>query len=177
MRRLHPLLPSVPAFAFLAASQAVLASGLSPAAVTFAPTYEATFKQKYGADQVPVLRSEIVDLVSRSLKSAGTRCSLGLDVTVDRAAPTYPTMKQQMDNPSLSAFRTVFRDSGASLTGHVLDASGHVLTTVTYEDFNGYQPGLSPARDPWSQARVAIDAFSHRLVDACIRQSASNQSS
>ncbi len=177
MRRLHPLLPSVLAFALWAPAQAAPASELSPAAVTFAPQYAGTFEQKYGADQVAVLRSEIVDLVSRSLKSAGSRCSLGLDVTVDRAAPTHPTMKQQMDNPSLSAFSTVFRDSGAALTGHVLDASGHVLTTVRYEDFHGYQPGLSPARDPWSEARVAIDSFSQRLVDACVKQSASNEGS
>jgi hypothetical protein len=177
MRRLPPLLPPVLAFAFLTPSQALLAGEISPAAVTFAPKYEATFKRTYGADQMPVLRSEIVDLVSRSLKSAGSRCSRELDVTVERVAPTYPTMKQQLDNPTLSAFSTVYRDSGASLTGHVLDSSGHVLATVKYEDFNGYQPGLSPARDPWSEARVAIDAFSHRLVDACVRQSVSSQSS
>jgi hypothetical protein len=171
MRSLHPLWPSIVALASSLPAQTVLASELSPAAVTFAPQYEATFKKEYGAREMPVLRAEITRLVSRSLESAGSRCSRGLEVTVERAAPTYPTIRQQMQNPSLSPFRTVFRDSGASLTGHVLGSGGRVLATVKYEYFNGYAPGLSPAKDPWSEARVAIDAFSRRLVAACVKQS------
>jgi len=119
-----------------------------------------------------VLRSDVVRAVSQSLKAAGGRCTRRLDVTIERAAPTTPTIKQQMDNPTLSPFRTVYRDSGAALQGHVLGPGGHALETVEYQHFNGYAPGLSPARDPWSEARVAIEAFSTRLVNACVKQSA-----
>jgi len=171
MPRLHPLLTSVLALAFLGPPQAI-ASGLAPAAVTFAPEYMASFKKKYGDHEIPVLRSEVARAVSQSLKAAGGRCSRQLDVTIERAAPTTPTIKQQMDDPTLSPFRTVNRDSGASLKGHVLGPEGHVLETVEYGHFNGYTPGLSPARDPWSEARVAIEAFSTRLVNACVKQSA-----
>lgn len=176
MLRSLALLSSALAFACLASAPAVLASEPSPVAVAFAPGYEQAFKKAYGAAEVPALSSQVARLVSRSLKSAGGRCSLPLAVTVERAVPTYPTVKQQMDDPTLSPFHTVTRDSGASLTGHVLDPAGRVLATVKYQHFNGYQPGLSPARDPWSQARVAIDAFSRRLVSACTQQSSSARS-
>lgn len=171
MRKFSPLFPLVLASACLAPSQAVLAGELSPAAVTFAPSHEATFKRQYGAREVQVLRSQIVQSVSQSLKSVGSECSRNLDVTIERAAPTHPTMQQQMRDPSLDPTRTVFRDSGAALTGQVLDSSRRVLATVKYEYFSSYMPIVAPAKDPWSQARVAIDAFSHRLVDACVKHS------
>jgi hypothetical protein len=174
MRRLHRLVPCAWAFASLALvlPQAGSAGELSPQAVRFAPGYEATFKEAYGAREVPALRAKVADAVSQRLESAGSACSLRLDVTIDRAAPTHPTVQQQMDNPSLSPVGTVFRDSGASLTGHVLDSRGHVLDTVKYQYFNGYWSLIYPGKDPWSEARIAIDGFSRRLVDACVKQSA-----
>jgi hypothetical protein len=173
MRRLHGFLSPALAFSSLTILPVALAGEISPVAVTFAQGYEVTFTKAYGAQEVPVLRSQIVDSLSQSLRSAGSRCSLALDVTVERAAPTHPTMQQQLDNPSLDPTLTVFRDGGASLSGHVLDSSGHVLSTVKYGQFAGDLRPISPARDPWSEARVAIEAFSSRLVSACIKQSAS----
>jgi hypothetical protein len=155
---------------------ALPAGELSPASVTFAPGYEVTFKNAYGAREVLALRSQILDSLSHSRKSAGGRCSLALNVTLEHAAPTHPTMQQQLDNPSLDPFLTVFFDGGASLSGQVLDADGHVLATVKYDYFNGYLRPLSPAQDSWAEARIAIEAFSSRLVDACIKQSASARS-
>lgn len=171
VRAFHPLALLVLTVVCVARPQAMLASELKPADVKFAPQYEPTFTREYGAHEVPVLRAQVVDRVTQSLKSAGDRCTLGLEVTIERASPTHPTMQQQLDNPSLDPRRSVVRDSGASLTGQVLDSSGHVLATVKYDHFNGYQPGLAPAKDPWSEARVAIDGLSHRLVDACIKES------
>lgn len=175
MRSSSQLLPLALAFVCLAVPPAIRAGQVSPAAVSFDPRYEPAFKKAYGAREVGVLRSEIEDSLSHSLKSAGGRCRLALAVRVRRAAPTHPTMQQQMDNPSLDPFRTVYRDGGASLAGQVLDASGRVLETVRYEYFTGGLPPLSPARDPWGDARIAIDGLSKRLVQACIRQSASAQ--
>jgi len=141
--------------------------------VTFAAGYEATFKRAYGANEVPALRSQIMNSVSQSLKSAGNGCSLGLDVTIERAAPTHPTMQQQLNDPSLDPFHTVYRDGGAALTGHVLDPGGRVLATVKYKQFNDLLPPLAVAKDPWADARIVIEMFSRRLVSACIKQSAS----
>jgi hypothetical protein len=171
MHRSRRLLSSALTFASLALPHAVPAADLSPTAVTFAPGYEAAFSKTYGTREVSALRLQIVDLVSHSLRSAGSRCSLTLSVTLERAAPTHPTMQQQLDNPALDPFRTVFRDGGASLTGRVLDSGGHVIATVQYADFNGDMRPISPAKDPWGDARFAIQAFSSRVVDACIKMS------
>lgn len=171
MRRLPPLFPPLVALACVASMPALPANGLTSAEVSFAPKYESLFEREYGAREVPVLRSDIVRSVSQSLQAAGDRCGLRLQVTVERAVPTHPTMAQQMRDPSLSPLRTVYRDGGASLTGHVLDASGRVLTTVKYQNFSGYSPDFSAATDPWSEARVAISQFSDRLVTACVEHS------
>lgn len=168
MRTLLPLLTSV----LTCASLASRASDVSPPPVSFAPGYEATVSRSFGAQEVPALREQITDSVLQSLKSAGTRCRLGVDVTLERVAPTHPTMKQQLDSPSLDPVRTVYRDGGASLTGHVLDSTGRVLATVKYQHFNDLLPSLAVGRDPWSDARHTIEVFSGHLVDSCIKQSA-----
>jgi len=167
------------AFASTCASWAALAAGPSaapPPAVTFAPAYVATFERAYGAKEVPALTSMVTDAVAQSLRSAGPRCTLGLDVTLERAAPTHPTMKQQLDSPSLDPIRTVYRNGGASMTGHVLDSGGHVLATVKFERFNDLLPPLVAARDPWSDARTTFEMFAHQLVERCIKQSAATGS-
>jgi len=151
--------------------RAIPASELSPAAVTFAPGYDATVTNQYGARELSVLRSQVAHTVSQSLASVGSRCNRPLNVTIERVAPTHPTIKQQLDNPWLDPTRTMYRNSGAALAGQVLDSSGRVLTTVKYDYFGGYQLPLSPATDAWSEARVAIDGFSRRLVDACVKHS------
>lgn len=166
--RPRTVLMSVLSCAFLAA----WAADAPPASVSFAPGYEATVQRMYGTQEVPALRALVADAVAQPLKSARNRCSLGLDVTVERVAPTHPTMKQQMDSPSLDPIRTVYRDGGASLTGHVLDSGGHVLATVKYEHFNDLLRPLVAARDPWGDARSVFEVFSSHLVDACIKQTA-----
>lgn len=175
MSRLTLVLVSVLGGASLGASWATQAGDPSPLPapnVSFAPGYEASFERAYGAKEIPALRSLITDSVLQSLKSAGVRCKLGLDVTLERAAPTHPTMKQQLDSPSLDPIRTVYRDGGASLTGHVLDASGRALTTVKFQRFNDLLPPLTVARDPWADARMTFDMFANRLVEGCIKQTA-----
>jgi hypothetical protein len=145
----------------------------APAAVTFAQGYEPVFTHAYGAREVQVLRSEIIDSVSESRKSAGSRCTLPLNVTLVRVAPTHPTIQQQLDAPSLDPLRTVYRDGGAALRGEVLDPAGQVLDTVKFEYFAAGMGPVSAARDPWGDARRAIEMFSSRLVAACIKQTAS----
>ncbi|HEY1724351.1 MAG TPA: hypothetical protein VGF89_02930 [Steroidobacteraceae bacterium] len=148
-----------------------MAADFSPDSVQFAPGYEHTFEAQYGAREVPTLRSEIAQTVSQSLKAAHGSCRLDLNVVVDRAAPTHPTMKQQSDEPGLDPIRTVYRNGGAALTGRVLGSDGKVLATVTHRYFSDTLPPISPARDPWSEARVAISQFSSKLVEACEQKS------
>jgi hypothetical protein len=53
----------------------------------------------------------------------------------------------------------------------VLGSDGQVLATVKHQYFTDNLRPISPARDPWSEARVAIGQFSSKLVDACERKS------
>jgi hypothetical protein len=142
---------------------------LSPS-VEFAPGYEAALQAKYGDREAPALRSEILDSVSAGLKAAHGRCNLNLDIVLERAAPTHPTMKQQLDDPSMDPFRSVFLNGGAALTGQVRGADGRVLATVKHQRFADNRSSISPGKDPWSDARVAIWQFTSKLVDACKQQ-------
>jgi hypothetical protein len=144
------------------------------ASVEFAPGYEAALRAKYGAPEAPALRSEIVDSISAALKAAHGDCILNMDVVMERVAPTHPTMKQQLDDPAMDPFRSVFLNGGAALTGHVLGADGQVLATVKHEHFVDDLRSVSPGKDPWSDARVAIGQFTDTLVGACRRQSSAS---
>jgi hypothetical protein len=158
------------AVAWLLLPAATLAIESVPPAVDFAPGYEATLQSEYGAQETPVLRAQIVDSISAALKSAHGGCALTLDVVLDRAAPSHPTMKQQLDNPAMDPFRSVYLNGGAALTGHVRAADGRVLDTVTHQRFADNRASVSAGKDPWSDARLAIGQFTDKLVKACKRQ-------
>jgi hypothetical protein len=152
-------------------------SGPAPVSVGIAPHYQAALQSTYGAREGAVLRSYIVDSTSEALRSAPGECSLNLDVVLERAAPTHPTMKQQDDNPALDPFRSVYVNGGASLTGHVLGADGRTLATVKDQYFADQLPIVSAGKDPWSDARLAIGQFTSKLVKACRRQTAAADAS
>jgi hypothetical protein len=120
------------------------------------------------------LRSEIADSIAAALKAAHGDCRLSMDVVVQRVAPTHPTMKQQLDDPALDPFRSVFLNGGAALTGHVLGADGQVLATVGHEHFVDNLRSVSSGKDPWSDARVVIGQFTAKLVGACRRHSSAS---
>jgi hypothetical protein len=147
-----------------------LAAGFSPASVAFAPAVEAALQSKYGAPEPAALRAIVVDRLSAALKAAGGKCNLALDVVIERATPSHPTMSQQFNDPALDPIRTVFNDGGAALTGHVRGADGRELATVRYERFNDDLRLTSASKAPWSDARVSIDQFAHMLVAECKRK-------
>ncbi len=77
--------------------------------------------------------------------------------------PTHPTMKQQLDDPSLSPVRTRYL-GGADLVGELRDSKQQVLATVSYRNFADVLAAGSPSLDPWADARQAIDAFAAKLA-------------
>jgi hypothetical protein len=149
----------------------------APVSVEIAPRYQAALQSTYGAREGAVLRSYIVDSTSEALRSSHGECSLGLDVVLERAAPTHPTMKQQNDNPALDPFRSLYINGGASLTGHIRAADGRTLATVKDSYFADQLPIVSAGKDPWSDARLAIGQFTSKLVKACRRQTAAADAS
>jgi hypothetical protein len=169
------------ALGLLAATTLTGATTLSgqpaPPSVEIAPGYQSALKSTYGVREGAVLRSYILDSTSEALKAAHGECSLSLDIVLERADPTHPTMKQQDDNPALDPFRSVFVNGGAALTGYVRGADGRTLLTVKDKYFADQLRIVSAGKDPWSDARLAIGQFASKLVKACSRQAISADTS
>jgi hypothetical protein len=157
------------ALAWLLLPAAASADEPQPAA-GFAAGYQATLQAKYGTHEAAVLRSQMLAAVSESLHAAHGSCQLHLNVVLERAAPSHPTMQQQLNDPALDPFHSVFFNGGAALSGQVRDANGQVLATVTHQRFADDRSTLSASRGPWSDADIAIGQFADKLVHACMRQ-------
>ena len=110
-----------------------------------------------------VLRADILAAVAKEESHAPIPNGLTLKVTVRKVMPTHPTMKQQLDDPSLSPVRTRYL-GGADLVGELRDSKQQVLATVSYRNFADVLPAGSPSLDPWADARLAIDRFTAKLA-------------
>jgi hypothetical protein len=161
----------------VAALVGVLAGGAACAgqfgaeSVSFAPGVEAAVRAQYGARELPLLRAQLVATMDGALKSAADRCNLSVEVMFERVAPSHPTLQQQLSNPALDPTRTHFAYGGAALEGQLRDAGGRIVTTVKDQYFTDDLRFASVGRDPWSDARIAIDQFADKLVKACERAS------
>jgi hypothetical protein len=143
--------------------QAVLAQVSQETTVAFDPAVATLLQRTYGAKEASVLRSDILAAVAKQESHAPIPDGLTLKVTVRKVMPTHPTMKQQLDDPSLSPVHTRYL-GGADLVGEVLDSRQQVLATVSYRNFADVLAAGSPSLDPWADARQAIDAFAAKLA-------------
>ena len=133
-------------------------------AVVFAPALTEKFKL-YGEDEAAVLRSAIDTAVARATASEQMPAGLLLTVIVQDVEPTRPTRAQVAADPTLDIVRTKYL-GGARLTGEVRDASRRLLTTVSYRYYPVDIKFGSVSRDPWADARLAIDQFAVELAKA-----------
>jgi hypothetical protein len=170
---------SVPVAARAHASCAVYAAGAAalllaprlpaaPLAVTgidFAPAVNAKWPE-YGEAEAATVRKAIRAAVARERECSAVPTAVGVNVTVEDLAPSRLTRAQLADNPSLDVVRSKSL-GGAALKGEVVDAQQHVLTTVSYRYFAPTITVGSAARDPWADARLAIDGFAGKLATAC----------
>jgi len=152
------------------AAALLLAPGLraAPLAVTgidFAPRVNARWPE-YGEAEAATLRQAIRAAVAREKECGVVPSGVGINVTVEDLAPSRLTREQLADNPSLDVVHSKSL-GGAELKGEVLDAQQHVLTTVRYRYFAPTITVGSVARDPWADARVAIDGFAGKVAMAC----------
>jgi hypothetical protein len=135
--------------------------------VDFAPAVFANMRDRYGSDEMAVLRAAIVTAVSRA--TAGlVPDGATVAVTVRDIAPSHPTRRQQAVEPAVDPTRTKFI-GGADLAGEVRDAHGHVLVSIMYRYYPLTLGMASPVPDPWADARLAIDQFAAKLAAACRR--------
>ena len=142
-----------------------------PTTVVFTPVVSADL-ERYGREEGAVVQSAIVAAVSRATASVTVPTGATLTVTVEELAPTRPTRKQEADDPGLDIVHTKYL-GGAALVGEVRDPHGQVLTTVTHRYFPPTLRFGSLSRDPWADARLAIDQFAFDLAAACRKLPAS----
>jgi hypothetical protein len=147
---------------------ALPAAQLPEAMVDFAPAVVASLRDRFGMDEMVVLRAAIVTAVARETQHINVPPGLTVMVTVRDVTPTHPTRRQQTSEPGIDPERTRFL-GGADLAGVVRDTQGHVVADVMYRY---YPPTLemgSLKLDAWADAQVAIDQFAAKLGAACRR--------
>ena len=143
----------------------VVRAGQPPATVAFAPAV-ADRMAVYGEGERATLESAIDTALARATRAAPLPAGLTIQVTIEELAPSHPTREQLMANPAVDPIRS-HSLGGAQLAGAVRDASGHVLTTVTHRYFAPTLGLGSASKDPWADARLAIDQFALKLAAAC----------
>ena len=141
------------------------AAELGVTGIDFAPAVNAKWPE-YGEAEAATLRKAIRAAVAREKECGTVPAGVGVNVTVEDLAPSRLTREQLADNPSLDVLHSKSL-GGAELKGEVLDAQQHVLTTVSYRYFAPTITLGSLARDPWADARLAIDGFARKLATAC----------
>ena len=108
-------------------------------------------------------------------RTAAALCAVGLLLPASGAGAQLTVTRVDFA-PTVTAKLQEYGESegavGAELKGEVRDAQQHLLTTVSYRYFAPDITAASPARDPWADARVAIDGFAAKLA-AAIRDLAS----
>jgi hypothetical protein len=161
------------------AAALVLARGLPAEQLTvtgidFAPGVNAKWPE-YGQAEAATLRKAIRAAIAREKECSKVPTGVGINVTVEDLAPSRLTREQLADNPSLDVVHSKSL-GGAELKGEVLDSQRHVLTTVSYRYFAPTITVGSFARDPWADARLAIDGFAGRLAAVCRNLPQSGQS-
>jgi hypothetical protein len=144
-------------------AQAAFAEVSRDTTVDFDPAAAASLQKAYGAKEAGVLRAAILAALAKQEDHAAIPDGLTLKVTVRKVTPTHPTMKQQVDDPSLSPARTRYL-GGADLVGELLDSQQRVLVTVKYSDFADVLAAGSPSLDPWADARQVIDTFAAKFA-------------
>jgi hypothetical protein len=156
--------PGAGAVALLLAA-ALPAGELAVTGIDFAPAVNAKLED-YGEAEAATLREAIRTAVAHESECSGVPSGTGVTVTVEDLAPTRLTRKQLADNPSLDVVRSKSL-GGAELKGEVRDAQRGLLATVSYRYFAPTLPLGSVSRDPWADARLAIDGFAGKLATAC----------
>jgi len=152
----------------LLSAPALPAAQLPEALVDFAPAVVASLRDRFGSDEMVVLRSAIVTAVARETQHINVPPGLTVTVTVRDVAPTHPTRLQLASEPGIDPERTRFL-GGADLAGVVRDTQGHVVADVMYRY---YPPTLemgSAKLDAWADAQLAIEQFAVKLGAACRR--------
>ena len=121
----------------------------------------------YGSEEAQVLQQAISDSVARAAKRAGIApgATPRTEVLLSDARPSHPTRHQQSTNPSIDPVRSISL-GGANLSAVLRAADGTELERVSFDHYASSLQEASSSLDPWSDARLTIDRFADRLVQA-----------
>jgi len=136
--------------------------------IDFAPQVTLALEHQYGSAEGARLRTAILQAVSRETAHIAMPAGLTVTVLLEEVAPTRPTPGQLNTDPALDIMATKYI-GGAALVGTVRDARQQVVATTKYRYFPLSLALGSASRDPWADARLAIDQFAVNLAAACPR--------
>lgn len=149
----------------LLAGAALLLTPLAQAAdvnITFSDEFKEALAEDYGVREGDYLVKLLTEDLEREFRDAGASIST-INVTIEKAKPNRPTMKQMGDKPGLS-FES-FSIGGAELTGEVIGANGETLANLNYDWFERDIRWAQHAAT-WSDANRTFGRFATRLSKA-----------
>ncbi|MEO1028211.1 MAG: hypothetical protein AAFX02_04045 [Pseudomonadota bacterium] len=129
--------------------------------VRFSETFQEDLDTLYGEREGDYLAREIAQDIQRSLKRGSLKVHK-VNVTIERAVPNRPTMKQLERNPNLSLVQS-FGVGGMELTAQAYDKSdapiGEAMTYSWFERDIRNVVGFAT----WTDAHRASNRFSRRF--------------
>jgi hypothetical protein len=150
-------------YAFAAAALALM---IAPGAlateivVGYSQDFQEALEDDYGVREGTYLTESIKEDLMREFKKAGIDVD-HVTVTIERAVPNKPTMKQLGDKPGLDYGASV-SIGGMELSATAFDASGAEMGSLTYDWFETdiRNAGLTT----WHDARRAADRFASKFA-------------
>ena len=163
-------------YLFAAAAAALLiAPGALATEVTvgYSQDFQESLEDEYGVREGTYLTKNINEDLMRAFAKAGLDVDR-VDVTIERAVPNKPTMKQLGDKPGLDYGASV-SIGGMELSATAFDASGAEMGSLTYDWFETdiRNAGLTT----WGDARRASDRFARKFAGKLARSGMSEAES
>ncbi len=157
------------AFAMMLTATAAPEGGgqLGARSIRIAEPLQKALATRYGTEEAQVLQQAVSDDVARAMKHAGIAAAAAArsEVLLSDARPSHPTRYQQSVNPSLDPVHSRSL-GGATLSAVLRDADGKELERVSVEYYAPSLQESSVSLDAWADARLTIDRFADRLVQA-----------
>ncbi|WP_340691341.1 hypothetical protein [Hyphomonas sp.] len=130
--------------------------------VSYSPTFEEALQDDYGVREGTYLIENVKEDLMREFAKSGLEVD-HVTVTIERAMPNKPTMKQLGDRMGLDYGGSV-SIGGMELSATAYDASGAEMGSLTYDWFETdiRNAGVTT----WGDAKRASDRFARKFAKA-----------
>lgn len=146
---------------------ATTASAASISHVEIGPELRKGLEKTWGTQDGDILIQCVQQGLQRALQRVpgAAAAPVSIVVTIEDAMPSRPTFRQQSENPSLDAMRSVSL-GGARLSAQLLATNGHVLDTVRHQQYATDLREVALSAAPWSDACRAAQQFAGKVARA-----------